>query len=197
MERHLRSECPTQLLRRWSKRAVNRPGGDIEFVIRLDLLDPPGGRHQHQSEAIPPAEEAVRAHLPSAALGVVGIDHLDGVVAEIDERDDVLVGAGIGFAEADRRPQVRADSVAEDVLTMAARILDAIGDARVRQTFFQVLRGAQGGVLIGQAVHRLEAEMSGQRLQGAPTTAPRRAVLHPAGSSDFHFRLSDMRDKQR
>jgi hypothetical protein len=70
--------------------------------------------------------------LSGAALGVVGIDHLDSVVAEINERDDVLFGARIGFTEANRRPQVRADGVAENILTVATGILDAIGDARVR-----------------------------------------------------------------
>ena len=60
----------------------------------------------------------------------------------VERNGEEYLGNWIGFAKADRRPQLRADGVAEDVLAAATGVLDAIGDARVHQAFFQALRGA-------------------------------------------------------
>jgi hypothetical protein len=134
--------------------------------------------------------------LPRADGGVVGVDHLDEIFAEIDERDDVFLGAEVRLAEADRRPQFLADGIAEDLGVAATGVLDAVANARLLQGLFQAPRATQGGVRLGQAVNRREAVVAGQGLQGTPAAPARRAVPHPAGGGDFHFRPGGTRDKQ-
>src|SRR5205823_3271819 len=99
-----------------------------------------GGRRgfQDQGETVPPIEKPIEGHSASAAIGVVGVDDLHGILGKVNERDNVSAGTGIEFAKANHRAQAVLHRVAQNRLVSASWVLNAVRDIRVRHGRLEV-----------------------------------------------------------